>query len=644
MKTLNIGILAHVDAGKTSLTERLLFEAGAISRLGSVDHGDTQTDTLDLERRRGITIRSAVVSFTVGGDRITLIDTPGHSDFIAEVERALRVLDGAVLVVSAVEGVQAQTRVLMRTLTRLGVPVLIFANKIDRMGAAGSGLLDAVRAKLAARCIALSTVTGLGTPAASSVPRTLDDPAFATELGELLADGDDAFLTSYVDGRLPHAAYRAELARQIAAGRVHPVLFGSAITGSGVADLVTAIRELLPSVERSADGPLRGGVFKIERGRAGEKIAYARLRSGALAARDRVLFYRKDSSGIRELTGRVSTVEVTGEGDIALGGDVARLRGLRDIRIGDQLGTPGGVLAQGVFAPPSLETVVQPVRREQAQALHTALERMSEQDPLIGVERDGCEVSVRLYGEVQKEVLRSMLAEEYGVDVTFERTRTLYVEKPIGTGSALERMDPAQRLYFCATVGLRVEPGPPGSGVTFGLSVELGSLPLAFHKAIEETVHLSLRQGLHGWEVLDIAVTLTDTAFFSPISAAGDFRKMTPLVLMAALNQAGTRIHEPVNRFELDVPPSSLSAVLAKLSELRAVPGETVGGTLEGLVPASRVHEFEQALPGLSQGEGVFFSEFHDYRPYPGPPPSRPRTDGNPLDRKEYLRYTNGRT
>ncbi|UOX86318.1 TetM/TetW/TetO/TetS family tetracycline resistance ribosomal protection protein [Amycolatopsis sp. FBCC-B4732] len=612
MKTLNIGILAHIDAGKTSLTERLLFEAGVIDHLGSVDRGDTQTDTLELERRRGITIRSAVASFVTGGTRITLIDTPGHSDFIAEVERALRVLDGAVLVVSAVEGVQAQTRVLMRTLRRLAIPTLVFVNKADRMGARDQ--LADIRAKLAPRAFALNAATS------------------PDELGELLADGDDTFLESYVDDRADAAACRAELARQVGAATLHPVLAGSAITGDGVADLVTAMAELLPATERTGDGPLAATVFKIDRGRAGEKIAYARLHSGSLAARQRISFYRGES----ELTGRVSAVEVAGD-DVALAGDVARVRGLREVRIGDRLGTPG-TASDGVFAPPSLETVVRPVRPEQAAALFTALTRLSEEDPLIDVRRYGHDVSVRLYGEVQKEVLRSMLADGAGIDVTFERTRTLYVEKPVARGEALEELDPEQRLYFFATVGLRVEPGP---GVTFGLSVELGSLPLAFHKAIEETVHHTLGQGLYGWEVLDVAVTLTHTAFFSPLSAAGDFRKMTPLVLMAALKEAGTRVHEPVHRFELEVPVTAVSAVLLKLAELRAVPGEPGTGpgscTLRGTIPAAHVHEFEQALPALSQGEGVFLAEFHEYRPYPGPPPVRPRTGDNPLDRKEYL-------
>ncbi|MGH8792059.1 MAG: GTP-binding protein, partial [Stackebrandtia sp.] len=236
MSMLNLGILAHVDAGKTSLTERLLFNAGIIPAVGSVDKGSTQTDTTDLERRRGITIQSAVVSFSIDDLTVNLIDTPGHSDFIAEVERALHVLDGAVLVVSAVEGVQSQTRVLMRTLTRLRIPVVVFVNKIDRMGARYDELLADIRDKLTPRALAMSTVDDIGARGARVRTCTFDDPDFVDEAAELLADGDDAFMTAYLDDRrrIGAAACRAELARQARQSLACPVYFGSAVTGAGV--------------------------------------------------------------------------------------------------------------------------------------------------------------------------------------------------------------------------------------------------------------------------------------------------------------------------------------------------------------------------------------------------------------------------
>src|SRR5215213_6113030 len=199
MRTLNLGILAHVDAGKTSLTERLLFAAGVIDEIGRVDDGSTQTDSLALERQRGITIKAAVVSFMVGDVTVNLIDTPGHPDFIAEVERVFSVLDGAVLVVSAVEGVQAQTRVLMRTLQRLGIPTLIFVNKIDRGGADDARVLRDIAETLTPAVIAMGSTRDVGTRVADFTRYHAGDAIFATKLADLLADHDDAILAAYVD-------------------------------------------------------------------------------------------------------------------------------------------------------------------------------------------------------------------------------------------------------------------------------------------------------------------------------------------------------------------------------------------------------------------------------------------------------------
>ncbi|WP_143684230.1 GTP-binding protein, partial [Streptomyces diastatochromogenes] len=284
MHLLNLGILAHVDAGKTSLTERLLHAAGVTDEIGSVDAGSTRTDTLALERQRGITIKSAVVSFPLDSVTVNLIDTPGHPDFIAEVERVLGVLDGAVLVVSAVEGVQAQTRVLMRTLRRLRIPTLVFVNKIDRRGARDEAVLRELARRLAVPLVPMGTATALGTRDARFVPR-LGPSAL-----DALADHDDDLLTAYVTGDVPDGRLHTALATQTRQALVHPVYFGSAITGAGVPELITGIERLLPPATGDPDAPLSGTVFKVERGPAGEKIAYARIFSGTLRVRDRVPF------------------------------------------------------------------------------------------------------------------------------------------------------------------------------------------------------------------------------------------------------------------------------------------------------------------------------------------------------------------
>ena len=269
MQTLNLGILAHVDAGKTSLTERLLYAAGIVDEPGSVDDGNTQTDSLALERRRGITIRAAVVSFAIDDVTVNLIDTPGHPDFIAEVERVLAVLDGAVLVVSAVEGVQAQTRVLMRTLQRLRIPTLLFVNKIDRAGAHDERTLRAVAEKLTPAIVAMGSVVGVGTRGARFTPYTAADRGFTARLAEVLADDDEALLAAYVDDEdaVADDDLRRALATQTRRARVHPVYFGSAITGAGVDALAAGIRELLPAAHGDVDGPVSGTCSRSSAGR-----------------------------------------------------------------------------------------------------------------------------------------------------------------------------------------------------------------------------------------------------------------------------------------------------------------------------------------------------------------------------------------
>lgn len=361
MRTLNLGILAHVDAGKATLTERLLYEAGVLDEPGSVDAGSTHTDTMALERRRGITIRAAVVSFEVAGVRVNLFDTPGHSDFIAEVERSLALLDGAVLVVSAVEGVQAQTLVLMRALQRLGIATVVFVNKTDRVGA------------------------------------------------------DVELVTLQVLERLSEDV---------------PVLSGSAITGAGVGILLSSLADLLPVARPCADGPPAGSVFKIERDATGSKSVFAHLSSGTLRVRERLDLGRgapEKVTGLRLFhNGRLS------EAREASAGHMVVVRGIESARIGDTFGRARGAAAGVQFVRPSLTTVLDPVE-----------------------DRDRGRLS--LYGEVQKEVIGALLAEEYDVPVTFRESTVLCIERLVGTGAAVELIG-TEANPFLATVGLRVEP------------------------------------------------------------------------------------------------------------------------------------------------------------------------------------------
>ena len=654
-RTLNLGILAHVDAGKTSLTERLLFDNGAISQLGSVESGSTQTDSSELERQRGITIRSAVASFVIDDLQINLVDTPGHPDFIAEVERALSVLDGAVLVISAVEGVQAQTRVLMKSLKKMQLPTLIFVNKIDRMGARYDDLLADIRKKVAPFTVPMTRVSELGTRNASVIPGSFDDEKFRIQVAEILADNDEDLLARIVESSVPSGdELHTMLVEQTAAGLVHPAFFGSALSGEGVKELTDGVRTLLlPRDEPKPGDGLCGTVFAIERATSGEKIAYVRLFSGELQERQRVTFRRREPGGIvEEFTGRISGLEVVGgDQDVTksgrgrlTAGNIAKLRGLSQIRVGDQLGDADGPALQAHFSPPILETVVRPRQPGREPELHAALTELADEDPLIRTRTaNGGATSVQLYGAVQKEVIADRLKREFGIEAIFEQIQPVYFERPVGIGEALTEMDPRGDNEFWATIGLQIEPGPIGAGNSFTRQVEWGSLPRAYHRAIEDTALRTLEQGLYGWEVTDCAVTLTRIGYDAPMSVTADFRNLTPLVLMRALKAAGSQVYEPTYSLEVEVPGDVLSGVIGFLTSLGADIVQSVetgsSWTITGEIPARLLQDLAIALPGLTHGEGAIWSEPGTNRRVRGPIPVRERFDGNPLDHDEYVRF-----
>jgi ribosomal protection tetracycline resistance protein len=648
-----LGILAHVDAGKTTLTERLLYAAGVIDEIGSVDQGTTQTDFLALERQRGITIRSAVASFAIGDVTVNLIDTPGHPDFIAEVERVLSVLDGAVLVVSAVEGVQPQTRILMRALQRLRIPTLIFVNKIDRPGAGDDRVLNAISDRLSAAIIPMGSVQAIGTRTASFV-------LSHDRLPELLAERDDEILASYVEDEstVSSRRLRAALARQTRRAAVHPLFFGSAITGAGVEQLMSAIGELLPASQGDPDGPVAGTVFKIERGPTGEKVAFVRMFSGTIHTRDRLHFGR-------ELDDKVTAIAVFERGPAVQrqsvgAGQVGKLWGLGEIQIGDQIGEAGEGGTAHQFPPPTLESTVIAPNGDGAR-LRVALGQLAEQDPLINVRQDdtGHEISVSLYGEVQKEVIQATLANEFDLAVTFRETTLIHIERPTRTGEAIEVLH-AESNPFLATIGLRVSPAPIDAGIDVRLEIDPRSAPLYIYKTLEsftqhmdEYVREALREGVFGWQVTDCMVTMTKCIYSvpdgppsrrGPLSAAADFRKLTPLVLRQALERARPVVCEPIVRISVEVPTGAIGPVLAALGRLgAAVETPTLRSNLsvlEAVMPAALAQDLQRQLPGLTGGEGVLDSTFAGYQPVSGAPPTRrqrptatgavPKTAGRP--------------
>jgi len=652
VRTINLGILAHVDAGKTSLTERLLFEAGATAELGSVDAGTTRTDSMDIERRRGITVRTNVASFAAGGVQVNLIDTPGHSDFIAEVERSLAVLDAAVLVVSAVEGVQPQTVVLWRVLRRLAVPAAIFINKIDRQGADPARVRAGIGRRLAAgsgaRLLPVTDVLAAGSPGASARPVPLTDSSAI----DVLTSGDDGLLAAALDGPGVTEAMALRSARaQVRRGTVVPVAAGSALTGAGVPALLTALPRLMPAA-RPAGRALSAVIYKLEHGDHGT-LAHCRVFGGELHIRDRVA-----AAGARPET--VTSLERSApEGwspvRVARAGDVVRVRGIGSARTGGWVGEAIAGRVTRQFPAPALESVAEPVNPAHRGRLFTALRELAEADPLINlrVSEEGGEIAVSLYGEVQKEVIADLLAGQSGVAVCFRPTVTVHIERIAGAGASSALLAEKSTPYL-ATLGFRVEPAPPGSGLECALEVERGSMPPAFFAATWEGVRIALAQGRSGWAIPDARVVLTHTGYYprqsamhqkfnkSVSSVGADFRNLAPVLIHEALRQAGTVVCEPVEAFRLEIPASALPAVTVAIARLSGLVTGTApaGGALAlaGTLPTRSVQPLLAQLPGQTSGEGVFTAEVSHYAPAPGPAPARARTGPDPADRHEWFR------
>ena len=500
MRTLNLGILAHVDAGKTTLTERLLFTAGAIDHVGSVDAGTTQTDSLDLERERGITIRSAVASFLVGDLAVNLVDTPGHPDFIAEVERVLGVLDGAVLVVSAVEGVQPQTPLLFRALQRLHVPTLIFVNKIDRAGADPERVVAAMARRLSPGVVPMgpSATPGAGRDVRAVRHGRRGASGRADGGPRRARRGDPARVRRRRGGALVPRACARQLAAQTRQGWRPPGVLrlgrerdrrSTRCSPASTSSSSGAARRPGAPTSRAACSRSSGR----RRASASPTSACSRARCGrasACASGEGRRRSRPRSGCSRRPARRGATSLAAGE--------MATVRGLGAVRVGDAIGEPPPGRG-GDRALPAAGARGGRVRRaspSEQGSLRAALAQLAEQDPLIDVRQDDHrhEIAVSLYGEVQKEVIQATLERDYGIAADFRETTTVCIERPARVGEAEEviraktktnitgRSSPLSTNPFMATLALRIEPAPLGSGIEFRAEVEPRLVPLYLFK------------------------------------------------------------------------------------------------------------------------------------------------------------------
>ena len=634
MKIINIGILAHVDAGKTTLTESLLYTSGAILELGSVDKGTTRTDTMFLERQRGITIQAAVTSFNWNDYKINIVDTPGHTDFITEVYRSLSVLDGAILVISAKDGVQAQTRILFHALQKMNIPTIIFINKIDQYGINLNNIYQNIKEKLSNDIIVMQNVTL--TPEIS-IKNIIDldewDPVISK---------NDKLLKKYIAGeKLTIQELTQEEYRCVKKGSLFPIYHGSAKNNIGTQQLIEAISNLFCPEMNKNYSELCGRVFKIEYTDHKQRLVYLRLYSGTLHLRDTIVLSEKKKVKLTEIyipsNGEMIQTEIVCSGDIfIIPNNTLRLNDI----IGNEKLLPCNVWNDKTV--PILRTRIEPIKIEEREKLLDALTEIADTDPLLRYYVDTIthEIIISFLGTVQLEVICSLLIEKYHINIRIEDPTVIYLEKPLQKADYTIHIEVPPNPFW-ASIGLSITPLPIGSGIQYESKVSLGYLNQSFQNAVREGINYGLEQGLYGWEVTDCKICFEYGVYYSPVSTPSDFRFLAPIVLEQALKKAGTQLLEPYLSFILFTPQGYLSRAYNDAQKHCAIIETSQSKNDEiiftGHIPVRCINEYRNTLTLYTNGQAVFLTELKDYQIATCEPVIQSRRPNNRIDKVRHM-------
>lgn len=625
---VNIGILAHVDGGKTTLTEQILYISGAVRSLGRVDDGSAHTDFMEIERERGISVRAASAFLDWKGQRINLIDTPGHSDFSGEVQRALRALDFAVLVLSAVEGVQSQTELLWKVLRAAKLPVIFFINKTDRTGADVSRVLEEIKDIFSVRPIAAA--------------------ASKEELAEAVSDFDDSVMEKYLDGgaeSIPDSELASSFKKGFADGRIYPYLAGSALKGEGVAELLDTICLLAGDEDKSSEEP-SGVIFKLEHDPVLGRVSFIRLFAGTIKNRD---ILRNLTRGCDEKV--VQIRKVVGKKEIDSGvltsGDIGAVYGLSRAGNGDVIGSGAYVPKESVMTAPMLRVKITPEDENSYPALVSALEQLSAEDPLLDViwQKESRELLIKITGMIQTEVVASILKERFGLAVLIGEPQVIYKEHPLKRAEGYVEYTMPKPCW--AVMNFIIEPLPAGSGVVFESIVHNDKIYQRYQAQVAQTIPEALRQGPKGWEVTDIKITLADGEHHTVHTHPLDFMLATPMGIMDGLVNSGTELLEPILKFRLSFPEEYSGKIIGEIISMRGTFDSPViikgMAVMEGRMPLSTSMNFPMRLSSVSGGRGVLFTSFDGYEPVPpGEGVEVPYRGVSPLDRAKYILFKRG--
>lgn len=631
MKRINIGLMAHVDAGKTTVTEQLLFHTGAIRTPGSVDKGTAHTDYLGVERSRGISVKAAVTMLETKDSIINLIDTPGHIDFSAEVERALMVIDGVVVILSAVEGIQAQTGIIWEALKKRGIPVIFFINKIDRAGADVEAVINQIRKQLTQELYVLYTAKDQGQDKVSIVKQ---------ENRECIAERSEELLEKYLSNTLTQEEVLAAARELVLARELFPVLCGSAMNGMGIPELLKCIGNYFPYAGGDYEKKPAGIVFKVEYDPVMGKIAHLRLFQGTLNNRDSVATDGINEEKITQI--RKFSGDKYRDVGILKAGDVAALCGLSCVKAGDILGNRDCVPEPVKWVKPLMSISVVPINSSELQALVAALNILNDEDPLLDFyhSKETGELILSITGMIQIEILTELLRERFKLEVNFGKPSVIYKETPCRIAEGFDSYTMPKPCW--AVLKFRIEPAPAGSGITYHSEVSLGTLPAKYQNHVETALKQALQQGLVGWQITDAKITLIFGEYHVMHTHPLDFFVATPLALMDGLRNAKTALLEPVLSFRIVVPEEFGGKIIGEIIGMRGTfESPTIQNEsfiVEGTFPVATSMEFPVRLASMTSGKGIISTRFHSYQRAPeNVKASRPRRGVDPLDRSKFI-------
>lgn len=659
----NIGIMAHVDSGKTTLTEQLLFHTGAIRTAGSVDEGTTATDSLTVEKQRGISVRTATASTFWKGVTINIIDTPGHIDFAGEVERALSALDYAVVIVSAVEGVRAHTENILKSLDKAKLPRLIFINKIDRAGADIDAVLKEIEEVSSSPYIVLTRAENVGS--GNCTVKIYGEDDFCRNATEKLADiseeAEEAFLC---DETLTKVNAVKILRKEISDCRITPVTFGSAKHSVGIKELADILIEFMPDASRRAAATLSGIIFKIEHDKTLGKISHVRLFGGEIINRDEVELFapeksqvkftdtaeEEDTKAIREKVTQIkkfSGAKSTDTG-IVKSGDVAALSGLPSAKSGFYIGSPVKN-EKADLVNPFLRVKVTPSDGDPLKIpkLALALGELSDEEPYIDAkwENGQKEITINTTGKIQLEVLSNLLKERYNLDAEFSPPTVIYKETPTKKGIGHASYTMPKPCW--AVVEFELEPMERGYGVSYHGRLPNNQCFYRYQSHIKTSFNRSLSQGLYGWEVTDFKCTLIGGEHHTIHTHPLDFFVCTPMAFMNGLNTVGTTLLEPLLKIRVTAPEDFSGKIFSEIIKMGGEYDTPVIRsslvTTEAIVPAAASMNFPEKLAMMTSGKAILSQSFYGYRKcQDGKEHINPRNGVNPLDRSKWILYARG--